>query len=142
MRSKYYFINYGNKAKLSHHPIDQYDAKQPNKARPLFIIERQQKFHHQVSKALVSAHLHEKLSADSNEDGEEMEDIILDNKGEMQPDFDHVTLKEDNFPVLPSLVGANEKVRAQQLQAIFRELLVHLASSHQIDWLHRNGRKA
>jgi hypothetical protein len=32
-----------------------------------------------------------------------MEDIILDNKGEMQPDFDHVTLKEDNFPVLPSL---------------------------------------
>jgi len=40
------------------------------------------------------------------------------------------------------LVGANEKVRAQQLQAIFRELLVHLASSHQIDWLHCNGRKA
>jgi hypothetical protein len=86
--------------------------------------------------------LYEKLSADSNEDGEEMEDIILDNKGGMQPDFDNVTLNEDNFPVLSSLVGANEKVRARQLQAIFRELLVHLASSRQIDWLHHNGRKA
>jgi len=43
----------------------------------------------------------------------------------MQPDFDNVTLNEDNFPVLSSLVSANEKVRARQLHAIFRELLVH-----------------
>jgi hypothetical protein len=142
MHSKHYFINYGNKAKLSHCPIDQYDTKGQIKARPLIIIVQQQKFHRQVSKALVSAHLYEKLSADANEDGEEMEDVILDNKGEMQPDFDNVTLNEDNFPVLSSLVSANEKVRARQLHAIFRELLVHLASSHQIDWLHRNGRKA
>jgi hypothetical protein len=82
------------------------------------------------------------LSADSNEDGEEMEDIVLDNKGEMQPNFDYVTLNKDNFPVLSSLVGANEQVRELQLQAIFWELLLHLGSSHKIDWLHCNGRKA
>jgi hypothetical protein len=51
------FINNGNKTKLSHSPIDQCDAKWPIKARSLVIIEQQQKFHCQVSKALVSAHL-------------------------------------------------------------------------------------
>jgi hypothetical protein len=57
IHSKYYFINNGNKTKLSHSPIDQCDAKWPIKARSLVIIEQQQKFHCQVSKALVSAHL-------------------------------------------------------------------------------------
>jgi len=40
MHSKHYFINYGNKAKLSHCPIDWYDTKGPIKARPLIIIVR------------------------------------------------------------------------------------------------------
>ena len=142
MCSKYYFINYRNEAKLSQPPIDQYDAKWPIKARPLFIIERQQKFHSQVSKAFVSAHLYERLSADSNEDGEEMEEIILDKKDKVKPDIDHLILNEDDFPVLSSLVGANEQVRAQQLLAIFCKLLVHLGSSCKVDWLHHNVRKA
>jgi hypothetical protein len=54
MRSKYYFINYGRKVRLHHQPIDQFSSKHPLKAKPLFIIERQQKFHQQLSKALVA----------------------------------------------------------------------------------------
>ena len=69
MRSKYYFINYGKKNKLNHRPIDQFDAKHAIKARQLFIINRQQKFYHQVSKTLLASHhAYEKSTCDEEID--------------------------------------------------------------------------
>jgi hypothetical protein len=53
-RSKFYFINYGTKDRLYPRPIDQFASKKQLKAKQLFIIERQQQFHRQVSKALVA----------------------------------------------------------------------------------------
>jgi len=60
--SKYYFINDGNKVKLRHCSLDQYDAKRSLNARQLFIIEKQQKILRQESKALVAFCLYKKSS--------------------------------------------------------------------------------
>ena len=53
--------------------MEQFDSKSALKARQLFIIERQQKFHRQVSRALLSLHLNDSPSIKHKE---EMEDDI------------------------------------------------------------------
>jgi hypothetical protein len=49
MCSKYYIMSYGKKLDFTTNPLI---SKKPLKAKPIFIIERQQKFHWQLSKAL------------------------------------------------------------------------------------------
>jgi hypothetical protein len=53
--------------------------------------------------------MYEKSSTDSNEDGEEMEENVLDNKREVKNEMNHVILSEFNFQVLSSwLVQMNK----------------------------------
>jgi hypothetical protein len=108
----------------------------------LFIIEWKQKFHHQVSKALMAACMYEKSLTDANEDDEEREEMNLEKKWEVSTETNDVLLNDSNFPMLSSLLGAGEQIKGWQLQAIFHKLLAHLGNSCKVDWVHGNGRKA
>jgi hypothetical protein len=66
----------------------------------------------------------------------------LEKKWEVSTEANHVVLNDSNFPVLSSLLGANEQIKGWQLQAMFCKLLAHLGNSCKVDWVHGNGRKA
>jgi len=53
-RSKYFFIHYGKKEKLSHRPIDQFNGNRLRMKKNIFITARQKKFHQKVSNMLLS----------------------------------------------------------------------------------------
>ena len=52
--SKYFFINIGNKEKLEHRPLDQFNGRKPTPSKVFDISARRRKFHQQLSDALLS----------------------------------------------------------------------------------------
>jgi hypothetical protein len=55
-RTKYYFINYGKKTLLKHHPIDQFNGKIPKPSKGIFHLHpRQRKFHKKLSQLLTTS---------------------------------------------------------------------------------------
>jgi hypothetical protein len=84
--------------------------------------------------------MYEKSLTDSNEDVEEMEEINFEKKWEVSTETHDVMLNDSNFPMLSSLLVANEQITVWQLQAIFCELLSHLGNVRKVDWVHGNGR--
>jgi hypothetical protein len=54
--SRYYFIHIGNKNRLHHHPIDQFNGKFSIPSFPKSLIPRQRKLHKEISSILISSH--------------------------------------------------------------------------------------
>jgi hypothetical protein len=79
MRSKFYFIIYGKIDRLYHRPIDQFSSNKPLQPKPIFIIKRQQKFHRQLSKALLATCLY---NIKAKEEEEETDTISSESKSE------------------------------------------------------------
>jgi len=52
--SKYFFIHYGKKEKLSHRPIDKFNGNRSWLKKNIFITAWQKKFHQKVSDMLLS----------------------------------------------------------------------------------------
>jgi len=147
MRSKYYFINYGRKARLHHRPIDQFSSKHPLKAKPLFIIECQQKFHRQLSNALVATcHYNPTAKEEKEEDSicSESEEVIL----EEEPTQPTTTFVQDSFiinatetPHLAELLGA-QKVSKSFLNNLFLEIFKVVKSNpNTMDFEYKNGKR-
>jgi hypothetical protein len=91
---------------LHHWPIDQFTSRQPLKAKQLFIIEHQQKFHQQVSKASVTTRLYktsvkekgeERDAISSESELESEEEEVAENRAPA-PTFVHDSNKQYRYP--------------------------------------------
>jgi hypothetical protein len=151
MRSKYYFINYGKKNKLTHRPIDQFDSKHPMQSKQLFIIDRQQKFHRQVSKTLLAAHCvshhvykksswdeetHDNFSSESEEEEEEIK-----KSAQFLFEDTHI-ISEAETPLLATLFKSATKVSKGHLNSLLLEILKVMGNkSNAVDFEYRNGNR-
>jgi len=141
-KRKAYFINYGNKARLKHIPKDQLTSKQ------LHIIDRQLKFHRQVSKAIVAMRVSNNQAlggrknsvcsaseAEECEDEEELEDTTFDP--------DSVLISDADAPNLASLLGESRKrVTKSFLNNLLLEMFKVMGiKSNAVEFDYKNGTK-
>ena len=148
-RSKFYFINYGKKDRLYHRPIDQFLSKKPLKAKQLFIIERQQKFHRQVSKALVATRFYnisekekkEEADNDSSESESESEskEVVAEKIAFVQ---DCYNMNNKDTPHLAKLLGDPDKVSKDYLNTLLLEMFKVIGSnSNVVNFEYKNSTK-
>jgi hypothetical protein len=125
-KRKAYFINYGNKKRLHHVPSDQLSSKQ------LFIIDCQQKFHRQVSNALLAMCISNlKLKSPKWKKNQRM-----------LPIFMIVSLSMMHTPILASLLGESRKVTKSFLNDLLLELFKVVGmKSNAGEFQYKNGRK-
>jgi hypothetical protein len=141
--TKFCFINYGKKDRLYHRPIDQFASNQPLKAKQLFIIEHQQKFHCQVSKALVATRFYnisekgkgeeaDNVSSESESKSKSKE--VVAEKRASTPTFVHDSYNMNNkdTPHLAKLLGDPDKVSKDYLNPLLLEIFKIIGSNSNV----------
>jgi hypothetical protein len=142
-KRKAYFINYGNKKRLRHAPIDQIGSKQ------LFIIDRQQKFHRQVSNAVLAMRTSyqpkeqkqgSNISSESELEDSEVEEKESEDGGTYI--HDTVIVSDADTPTLARLLGESKKVTRSFLNDLLLDLFKVVGmNSNAVEFEYKNGRK-
>jgi len=147
LRSKYYFLHYGRKEKLHHRPRDQWPLdKSPMEPRPILIIDKQQKFHRQLSQALkeirISYNVNAKRQQEEEEDSTSSESVA---EGEDEKPSASTIVQDsyinvgDDTPCLAALLGVSQ-VPKSALNSLFLELMkVMKTDTNGIDFEYRNA---
>jgi hypothetical protein len=158
-RSKYFFILYGKKEKLSHRPIDQFNGNRLRLKKNLFITAWQKKFHQKVSDMLLSLRSSDewrKKSSDVEDFPEEwahesslvldegtvaVDETSLESPSQLwEEDYVIDVKRHPNVFLLIGEGGGGKPLRV--LTAIFAELLSTLGNNnHYVDFHYLSGRK-
>lgn len=149
--SKYFFINIGNKEKLEHRPLDQFNGRKPTPSKVFDISARRRKFHQQLSDALLSLRENDAWRNEINNN------IVIDSINELsdeesfvasqQPSDtlwadEHVLLDEKKHPNTFKMFQSDGKAPRCLLRAVFCELLSILGGNNNtVDFTYLNGRK-
>jgi hypothetical protein len=81
----YYFINYGKKSLLKHHPIDQFNGTLSKPSRQIANLHnRQRRFHKKLSQLVTSITIYNNLQQERSMPGQE-EDSSSDESVEKEP---------------------------------------------------------
>jgi hypothetical protein len=149
-RTKYYFINYGKKTLLKHHPIDQFNGKIPKPSKGIFHLHpRQRKFHKKLSQLVTTSSICNTIDEQQTvprQQEEQEEDSSSDEKlkEESCPEFcigKYVTLSPIHTPFLAKLFGSESKVFKSYLNNILLELFMTLGSKSTVDFEYKNGNR-
>jgi hypothetical protein len=146
-----FFINIGNKEKLEHQPLDQFNGRKPRPSKAFDISARRGKFHQQLSNALLS--LSDKVAWHN----EINNNIVIDSISELsdeesvsasqQPSDtlwadDHVLLDEKKHLNTLKMFQSDGKAPICLLRAVFCELLSILGGNNDaVDFTYLNGQK-
>jgi hypothetical protein len=139
---RHYFIHFGRKKKLTHHPIDQLKGMQRKKIK---LVNHQCKFQKQLSKMLVLLGSEESTPITQDEESLSSE---LEAEEEVTPSADSflgeslLDLSLRKTPLLLQLFGGSTKAQKHQLNSLLLEIFLLMKDkSNSIDFVFKNGNK-